>query len=53
MHESDYVSLAELEEAFDRKDLQHSISILDRTNELPLLRRVHAVCMFEHIGDER
>jgi HEAT repeat protein len=52
MRENDYVTLAKLEEAFERKDLQHFISVLDRSKELPLLLRVHAVCMLEHIGDE-
>jgi deoxyhypusine monooxygenase len=52
MRENDYATLAQLEEAFERKDLQHFISILDRSKNLPLLLRVHAVCMLEHIGDE-
>ena len=52
MRESDYATLAKLEEAFERKDLSHFISLLGSSKGLPLLLRVHAVCMLEHIGDE-
>jgi HEAT repeat protein len=52
MGEDDFVMLAELEEAFERKDLRHFITLLNRSKGLPLLLRVHAVCMLEHIGDE-
>jgi HEAT repeat protein len=52
MGKDDFATLAELEEAFERKDLHHFISLLNRSKELPLLLRVHAVCMLEHIGDE-
>ena len=52
MRDSDYATLAQLEEAFERKDLQYFISTLERSKKLPLLLRVHAVCMLEHIGDE-
>jgi hypothetical protein len=52
MRESDCVSLEELEEAFERKDLQHFISILDRSKGPPLLLRVRAVCILEQIGEE-
>jgi len=52
MGENDFSTLAQLEEAFERKDLAHFISFLGRSKDLPLLLRVHAVCMLEHIGDE-
>ncbi len=52
MHEGDYAALAELEDAFDRKDVDYFISFLKRSKGLPLLLRVHAVCMLEHIGGE-
>jgi HEAT repeat protein len=52
MREKDFVTLSELEEAFERKDLHYFISLLSRSKGLPLLLRVHAVCMLEHIGDE-
>ena len=52
MHESDYETLTKLEDAFERKDLQHFTSLLESSKGLPLLLRVHAVCMLEHIGDE-
>lgn len=52
MSESDYAKLAELEEAFERKDLSHFESLLGSSRGLPLLLRVHAVCMLEHIGNE-
>src|SRR3972149_5735755 len=53
MHESDYATLTRLEEAFERKDLPHFTYLLGSSKALPLLLRVHAVCMLEHIGDER
>ncbi len=53
MQEDDYVTLRKLEEAFDRKDLSEFISLLDGLEKRPSLLRVHAVCMLEHIGDER
>lgn len=53
MRESDYATLTKLEEAFKRKDLSHFTSLLGSSKGLPLLLRVHAVCMLEHIGDER
>lgn len=52
MRETDYATLAKLEEAFERKDLSHFISLLGSSKGLPLLLRVHSVCMLEHIGDE-
>jgi deoxyhypusine monooxygenase len=52
MGENDFSTLAQLEEAFERKDLARLISLLERSKGLPLLLRVHAVCMLEHIGDE-
>jgi HEAT repeat protein len=52
MREDDFAKLAQLEQAFERKDLSHFLSLLERTKGLPLLLRVHAVCMLEHIGDE-
>jgi hypothetical protein len=52
MGKDDFATLAELEEAFERKDLHRFISLLNRSKGLPLLLRVHAVCMLEHIGDE-
>ena len=52
MRESDYETLVRLEEAFDRKDLPFFKSFLENTQGLPLLLRVHSVCMLEHIGNE-
>lgn len=52
MRESDYAVLADLEDAFERKDVGYFISFLGRARDLPLLLRVHSVCMLEHIGDE-
>lgn len=52
MGEDDFATLAEVEEAFERKNLHHFISLLNSSEDLPLLLRVHAVCMLEHIGDE-
>lgn len=52
MSESDYATLAKLEEAYEKKDLSHFESLLASSRGLPLLLRVHAVCMLEHIGDE-
>jgi deoxyhypusine monooxygenase len=52
MQEGDYQALAELEQAFEEKDLDHFINLLDKSKRLPLLLRVHAVCMLEHIGNE-
>jgi hypothetical protein len=52
MGKDDYATLAELERAFERKDLSHFIFLLERSRDLPLLLRVHAVCMLENIGDQ-
>jgi HEAT repeat protein len=52
MTENDYDALLKLEEAFDRKDLSFFKSFLQNSKELPLLLRVHSVCMLEHIGTE-
>ena len=53
MNAEAYEILTRLEEAFERKDISHFISFLDHSRELPLLLRVHAVCMLENLGDER
>lgn len=53
MKEGDYETLAKLEEAFERKDLNFFKSFLETSKDLPLLLRVHSVCMLEHVGDER
>ena len=47
-----YRTLEMLEKAFERKDVSYFVSFLENSNELPLLLRVHAVCMLEDIGDE-
>jgi deoxyhypusine monooxygenase len=52
MSEGDYPALAKLEKAFQEKNLPHFTSLLSSSRDLPLLLRVHAVCMLEHIGDE-
>ncbi len=52
MREDDYERLAKLEEAFERKDLEYFKSFLEKTGNMPLLLRVHSVCMLEHIGTE-
>jgi len=52
MSENDYGILAKLEEAFERKDISFFKSFLQNSTELPLLLRVHSVCMLEHIGNE-
>ncbi len=52
MQENDYEALAKLEEAFERKDLTYFKSFLQKSKGLPLLLRVHSVCMLEHIGNE-
>ena len=52
MSEPDYEVLAKLEEAFEAKDLAHFIHLLEDSKGLPLLLRVHSVCMLEHIGNE-
>jgi deoxyhypusine monooxygenase len=52
MKEADYEKLAELEDAFEKKDVSPFISTLGASKGLPLLLRVHAVCMLEHIGNE-
>jgi len=49
----DYDTLEMLEGAFGRKDVSYFVSLLAHSQSLPLLLRVHAVCMLEHIGDER
>ena len=53
MSENDYESLKKLEDAFERKDLSYFRSLLENSQSLPLLLRVHSVCMLEHIGDEQ
>jgi HEAT repeat protein len=52
MKETHYAILAELEEAFQRKDLEYFKALLGRSKGLPLLLRVYSVCMLEHIGSE-
>lgn len=52
MRDGDYSVLAALEDAFERKDLEYFTSVLNSSEDLPLLLRVHAVCMLEHIGNE-
>ena len=52
MEKDDYDILAELEQAFERKDLQFFKTFLERSKRYPLLLRVHSVCMLEHIGNE-
>ncbi len=52
MRDDDYKILTKLEEAFDKNDIAYFISFLERSKNLPLLLRVHAVCMLEHIGNE-
>jgi deoxyhypusine monooxygenase len=52
MSEEDYEVLKELEVAFERKDLSYFKSFLPTSRNLPLLLRVHSVCMLEHIGNE-
>lgn len=52
MREADYSTLAKLEEAFERKDLLFFKTFLQNSKGLPLLLRVHSVCMLEHIGNE-
>ena len=52
MRDDDYNTLAKLEEAFERKDLSFFKSFLQNSKGLPLLLRVHSVCMLEHIGNE-
>jgi deoxyhypusine monooxygenase len=52
MRESDFNVLAELEEAFERKDLKFFVSMLNNSRNLPLLLRVHSVCMLEQIWNE-
>ena len=52
MGENDYAKLKQLEDAFERKDLEFFKAFLGNSKELPLLLRVHSVCMLEHIGNE-
>jgi hypothetical protein len=52
MRDEDYKTLASLEEAFEKKDLSFFKSLLRNSKALPLLLRVHSVCMLEHIGTE-
>ena len=52
MSEGDYPALTKLEKAFQEKNLSHFTLFLASSRNLPLLLRVHAVCMLEHIGDE-
>lgn len=53
MKEEDYIALTQLENAFKAKDIQFFISFLNQCKDRPLLLRVHAVCMLEHIGNEQ
>lgn len=52
MEAADYEKLNQLEEAFERKDLTFFKTFLESSQDLPLLLRVHSVCMLEHIGNE-
>ena len=52
MRKEDYTALMKLEEAFERRDLSYFISFLKKSKEVPLLLRVHTVCMLEQIGNE-
>lgn len=52
MRETDYTSFGQLEDEFEKRNVAYFISLLGRLNGLPLLLRVHAVCMLEHIGNE-
>jgi deoxyhypusine monooxygenase len=52
MRENDYEILTKLEEAFERRDLTYFKAFLEKSRGLPLLLRVHSVCMLEHIGNE-
>ncbi len=52
MQESDYPMLEKLEDAFEKKDLAYFKKFLEQSKLMPLLLRVHAVCMLEHIGNE-
>lgn len=52
MRETDYQTLADLEDQFERKNIPYFNSLLGKLDGLPLLLRVHAVCMLEHIGNE-
>jgi deoxyhypusine monooxygenase len=52
MQSGDYEKLKQLEDAFERKDLSFFKKFLEESPELPLLLRVHSVCMLEHIGNE-
>jgi hypothetical protein len=45
MRDDDYKTLAKLEEAFEKKDLSFFKSFLKTSKGLPLLLRVHSVCM--------
>ena len=49
MSENDYVKLAELEEAFEKKDLEYFKALMGKSKGLPFLLRVHSVCMLEVI----
>jgi HEAT repeat protein len=51
MGENDYEVLKKLEDAIERKDLAYFKSFLQTSQGLPLLLRVHSVCMLEHIGN--
>jgi len=52
MENNDYEKLKQLEDAFERKGLAFFKAFLDNSKALPLLLRVHSVCMLEHIGNE-
>lgn len=52
MEAADYEKLNQLEEAFERRDLTFFKTLLESSQDLPLLLRVHSVCMLEHIGNE-
>ena len=53
MEDNDYEKLKQLEDAFERKDLDFFKTFLDNSKDLPLLLRVHSVCMLEQIGNEK
>ena len=46
---SENVKLAELEEAFEKKDLEYFKALMGKSKGLPFLLRVHSVCMLEVI----
>ena len=52
MEDADYEKLEQLEAAFEKKDLAFFKKFFDNSKDLPILLRVHSVCMLEHIGNE-